>query len=347
MESGGKDTRVPTLGQNMPRAPWLHATPQHSQERMHPLLVVHKEPLAAAHATGASSLLLRQFGMPAWPAQTSAEPLQMASVDMLVLPETTAAQSKASASSPAEVKVTFSSAEDLAEALFPRQTKTGTEASVNQHTHEALMDHRDHLRTLNQHKDFVHEALLEHRKEILNVRSDISDVDAGLVDHRDHLRSMRQKAEQNDSKLVKISADVQALQRQMSSLAGSNLPRSSEKELRRLQEQVAKLNQNAGDFDQGLRTQKQVLDEHARSIQSHSRLHDALGHEMQSTRATVSKLSQSLEGRHPSGVEQRVRDLQQSLHETQAELLALKPRSVMMDTSGRKVDVVVQAPRKR
>lgn len=346
MESGSKDTRVPTLGQTVPRAPWLHGAPQHLQERLHPMLVMQKDPLAAAHATGSSSLLLRQFGMPAWPAQPSAEPVQMASVDMLVLPETTAAQPKASANSPAEVKVTFSSAEDLADALFPQQTKTETSASVDRHTHDALLDHRDHLRALNSHKDFVHEALLEHRQEILNVRNNMSDVDAGLVDHRDHLRSMKQKAKQNESKIAEISAQVQALQKQMSSLASSNLPRGSENELRRLQEQVAKLNKSAENFDQGLRTQKQVLDEHASSIKSHSRLHDALGHEMQSTRASVSKLSQSLESRHPSGVEQRVRDLQQSVLETQAQLQALKPRSVMMDI-GRKVDVVVQGPRKR
>jgi hypothetical protein len=77
-----------------------------------------------------------------------------------------------------------------------------------------------------------------------------------------------------------------------------------------------------------------MLEEHADTLKTHSRLHD-----------NVSLLSKSL-GRSSATVESRVCELHQSLKETQTPLHALKPRSVVLDQQKR-VDIVLAAPRKR
>jgi myosin heavy subunit len=304
MEASSKDTpAVPSVR----RAPWLQ-----DPRQPHPLLAMHKDPAAPACATGAPSSLMKQlhFGRPAWPAQ-SYEPHQLASVDMLVLPETApAVQTKASADSAAEVKVTFSSAEDMAEALFSAKTGTQDKAGLDslyahqEHAHEALLEHKGVLRSLHTHKQRAHEALLEHRDHI-------RDIDSGLVDHQQHLQRLCEFESGTKSKLATVSAEVKALQKQ-----------------------VEKLNKDAGDFHNGLQTHTRVLEEHTGTLKSHSRLHD-----------NVSILSKSLSG-SSAVVESRVRELQQSLKETQTQVQALKPRSVVLDQQKR-VDIVLTAPRKR
>ena len=311
MEASSKDTPAPVP--NVRRAPWLH-DPAVRHGTPHPLLVMHKDPSAPACATGAPSLLMKQlhFGRPAWPVQVSEPHYQhLASVDMLVLPEAApAVHHKAATDSPAEVKVTFSSAEDMAEALFSAKAKAEDKAGLEslythkQQAHEALLEHKDVLKSLHSHKTLVHEALLDHRDQI-------RDVDAGLLDHQQHLQRLCEFESGTKSKLAAVSAEVQALQKQ-----------------------VQKLSQDAGNFHNGLQTHTRVLEEHAGTLKSHSRLHD-----------NVSKLSQSLGGAS-AAVEDRVRELQRSLKETQTQVLALKPRSVVLDQQKR-VDIVLSGPRKK
>jgi len=224
------------------------------------------------------------FGRPAY----SAEPF--ASVDMLVLPETAhAVQTKPSTDGPAEVKVTFSSAEDMAEALFSAKAKT--------HEHAGL-------ESLYTHKERAHEALLEHRDEIRNM-------DSGLRDHQQHLNRLCEFESGAKSRLATVSAEVRALQKQ-----------------------VDKLNQDAASFDSGLQTHTRVLEDHTGTLKSHARLYD-----------DVSKLSQSLGGAS-AAVESRVNNMQQSVKQIQAQVQALKPRTVALDQQT-KVDIVAIAPRKR
>jgi predicted nucleic acid-binding Zn-ribbon protein len=304
MEASSKDAPAPQAP-IVRRAPWLQDPATRAQQ--HPLLAMHPP----GSATGAPSSLMKQlhFGRPAWP--VSAEPQHLASVDMLVLPETApAVQTKTATDGPAEVKVTFSSAEDMAEALFSAKAKTHENAgleSLYTHkdmAHEALLEHKGVLRSLHKHKTLVHDALLDHRDQI-------RDIDSGLVDHQQHLQRLCEFESGTKSRLATVSAEVKALQKQ-----------------------VEKLNQDAGNFHSGLKTHTRVLEEHAGTLKSHSRLHD-----------NVSKLSQSLGGAS-AAVESRVRDLQQSLKETQTQLQALKPRTVALDQQ-KKVDIVISAPRRR
>jgi len=332
MEASSKD--APVQPPIVRRAPWLQDPASRAQQ--HPLLAMH--PPAPGSATGAPSSLMKQlhFGRPAWP--VSSEPHQLASVDMLVLPETApAAQTKTSTDGPAEVKVTFSSAEDMAEALFSAKAKTHENAgleSLYTHkdmAHEALLEHKGVLRSLHKNKTLVHDALLDHRDQI-------RDIDSGLVDHQQHLQRLCEFESGTKSRLATVSAEVKALQRQVEKLnqetgnLHSGLTVSAE--VKALQRQVEKLNNEAGNFHSGLQTHTRVLEEHAGTLKSHSRLHD-----------NVSKLSQSLGG-SSAAVESRVRDLQQSLKETQTQLQALKPRTVSLDQQ-KTVDIVLSAPRKR
>ena len=330
MEASSKD--APVQPPIVRRAPWLQDPATRAQQ--HPLLAMHPP----GSATGAPSSLMKQlhFGRPAWP--VSAEPQHLASVDMLVLPETApAVQTKTATDGPAEVKVTFSSAEDMAEALFSAKAKTHENAgleSLYTHkdmAHEALLEHKGVLRSLHKHKTLVHDALLDHRDQI-------RDIDSGLVDHQQHLQRLCEFESGTKSRLATVSAEVKALQKQVEKLnqetgnLHSGLTVSAE--VKTLQKQVEKLNQDAGNFHSGLKTHTRVLEEHAGTLKSHSRLHD-----------NVSKLSQSLGGAS-AAVESRVRDLQQSLKETQTQLQAIKPRTVALDQQ-KKVDIVISAPRRR
>lgn len=236
-------------------------------------------------------------------------------VDMLVLPS--------SGASPVldvkhdVVKVTYTSAEDLADALFP----TGAAASSD--LNSQLAQHGADISELSGHRELVHEALLDHRDKVNQLHESVGLVDEGLLDHRKHIKQLRS---QSSSALKRIDATDQALSR--------------------LQQDFKSLSDTSKHMDKGLKAHAMCLELQNKGLQSLSTSHDTLASAQSKVAQDVSNLSKSLKTQSPDAQDrdrkQQMQQLQQKMLETQAQIARLASQS-----AAKNIDVTLFAPRKR
>ncbi len=105
---------------------------------------------------------MTQWGQPWGQPWNTAAASVMPAVDMLVLPKHDAAQE----STEAEVKVVYTSAEDLAESLFPTSTGEANDLQSQMSRHAADIE------DLSDIQELVREALLEHRDQMRAMHDD-------------------------------------------------------------------------------------------------------------------------------------------------------------------------------
>jgi hypothetical protein len=245
--------------------------------------------MALAPAAPVSMSLSPQQWPQAWtqlsaPAQLWPQ-AQMPAVDMMVLPCNDSAQeSKADV-----VKVSYTSAEDLADALFPINNTVASEMHVQmlQHkneledlsshrelVHEALLDHRDQVQglkstvtNLSKHHKLVHDALLDHKDSLVNLHSTVSLVDEGLRDHKKHIQtqaanngSVLKTLREQGTVLAKLEGEVKALS------AKSKTTIEQNNAITKLQNDVRALHKTSDDMHDGLQTHKKFLENHAQDI---------------------------------------------------------------------------------
>lgn len=160
-------------------------------------------------------------------AQAAAQQSQLArenllpAIDMFVLPNTSAQQNVENAQNGSKtdvVKVAYTSAEDLADALFPT-TEAQQKASARMHrqdkhiralsdhstlVHEGLMDHTKHIRELSQHRTLVHDGLMDHTKHIRALSKHRALVHEGLIDHRNQVQNLHTQGQITNEQVKKL-----------------------------------------------------------------------------------------------------------------------------------------------
>lgn len=286
----------------------------------------------------------------AWPGTTTTEKLALAPwtqqsahawahdtlprVDMQIVP----------AAEPAKdaVRVTFSSAEDLADALFPT-------AAADVGLHSRLEQHQSELADLNAHHELVSEALHDHKDEIRKLHSTMSLADEGLVDHKKHLRQLKtankdtlntlraheQQTEQLaarvrslesglrgtakqpvlEQKVSALTDKIEVLQHQMSSVAQQT--RCTSTEHAATSARVAQLAATAAEHGKGLAEHTKCLATCGTSVQSLHATHAA-------TQNDIAALSKTLlaNGMDPQQQElaAKLAGLQQEMAATQKKL---------------------------
>ena len=140
---------------------------------------------------------------------------------MFVLPNTSAQQNVENAQNGSKtdvVKVAYTSAEDLADALFPT-TEAQQKASARMHrqdkhiralsdhstlVHEGLMDHTKHIRELSQHRTLVHDGLMDHTKHIRALSKHRALVHEGLIDHRNQVQNLHTQTQITNEQVKKL-----------------------------------------------------------------------------------------------------------------------------------------------
>jgi hypothetical protein len=256
----------------------------------------------------------------AWPPATGAP-----AVDMLVLPSNDSCAVQDSKND--VVKVAYTSAEDLADALFPTSVAASSDLNSQLARHDADID------KLSDHRELVHEALLDHRDKVNQLHESVGLVDEGLLDHRKHIKQLRS---QSSSALKRIDAHDQALSRLQQDV----------KSLSRLQHDVKTLSDTTKSMDKGLKTHATCLELQNKGLQSLSTSHDTLASAQSKVSQEVSNLSKSLKTQSPDAQDrdrkQQIQQLQQKMLETQAQLARLTSQS-----AAKSVDVTLLAPRKR
>ena len=227
----------------------------------------------------------------AWPAAAPA-------VDMLVLPSAESSAAQGVNKNQDVVKVSYTSAEDLAEALFP----TGSAATGD--VHEVLERHGDDIEDLTNHRELVHEALLDHRdqvqglhKTVQQMRSGIKLADSGLMDHKLHIQNLKAS---NASMLRQIDAHA--------------------KQLAEVKTEIKSLHAGNKSMDLGLKA-------HAKAFELQNQSISALSTKQSAVSKDVASLSQTLRSVAPQDDDrqQQIRQLQKNMLETQAQLARLQP----------------------
>jgi len=226
----------------------------------------------------------------AWPAAAPA-------VDMLVLPSGESSAAQGVNKQQDVVKVSYTSAEDLAEALFP--TGSATAGDV----HGLLERHGDDIEDLTSHRELVHEALLDHRdqvqglhKTVQQMRSGIKLADTGLMDHKGHIQKLKAS---NVSVLKQLDAHA--------------------KELSEVKREIRSLQAGHKSMDLGLKA-------HAKAFEMQSQSISALSTKQSAVSKDVASLSQTLRSVAPDAErQQQIKQLQKNMLETQAQLARLQP----------------------
>jgi hypothetical protein len=248
----------------------------------------------------------------AWPAAAPA-------VDMLVLPSGESSAAQGVNTQQDVVKVSYTSAEDLAEALFP----TGSAATGN--VHEVLERHGDDIEDLTSHRELVHEALLDHRdqvqglhKTVQQMRSGIKLADSGLMDHKLHIQNLKAS---NASMLRQIDAHAKQLaevKTEIKSLHAGN--KSMDLGLKAHATEIKSLHAGNKSMDLGLKA-------HAKAFELQNQSISALSTKQSAVSKDVASLSQTLRSVAPQDDDrqQQIRQLQKNMLETQAQLARLQP----------------------
>jgi chromosome segregation ATPase len=149
-------------------------------------------------------------------------PTQWASVDMLVLPEAEPpanAAFQASNERDAKVKVTYTSAEDMADMLFAQTPSEVVEIqkrlnSLDLHKQQldvGLMNYRSTLEALRFHGDQVHDGLLQHERKLDAFSAHRGDVHDGLLNHKSEIQSLNAHRGDVHDGLLDHKSEIQSL----------------------------------------------------------------------------------------------------------------------------------------
>ena len=297
-------------------------------------------------------------------------------VDMLVLPTITPAASADNGrvagpateltrtdSKDAPVKITYTSAEDLASALFNKQSPGVSDST--------LQEHADALQSLQEHSDKVHVALNNHRDHIQDVHATVQQQDAGLLDHKDHILTLRRQhkhmmttMESHSSELLKLGKMMSEQDKALKNLVRrENTTQPHSGELLKLSKMISQhdktlkdlgnsSSRELGNIKQGLMQHTTYLNEHHELLTKLRNDHKAVAASQKTASAEVLSLSKSLKCSEPLlkdlRREQQITQLQNSMAETQKQILALQAsRPASVTGKATTVDVTSIAPRKR
>ena len=228
---------------------------------------------------------------------------------MLVLPSGESSAAQGVNTQQDVVKVSYTSAEDLAEALFP----TGSAATGN--VHEVLERHGDDIEDLTSHRELVHEALLDHRdqvqglhKTVQQMRSGIKLADSGLMDHKLHIQNLKAS---NASMLRQIDAHAKQLaevKTEIKSLHAGN--KSMDLGLKAHATEIKSLHAGNKSMDLGLKA-------HAKAFELQNQSISALSTKQSAVSKDVASLSQTLRSVAPQDDDrqQQIRQLQKNMNE--------------------------------
>ena len=127
-------------------------------------------------------------------------------VDMLVLPTSTALNEE-----PCHdvVKVSYTTAEDLAESLFPT-------SAAHKELSSRVDEHAKYLKDLSTHRDLVHDGLLDHKTQVRRLHKSMNMVDTGLIDHRVHIKKLNEHMSHADEGLLDHRKHITKLNDHMS-----------------------------------------------------------------------------------------------------------------------------------
>ena len=251
-----------------------------------PSAFAQPETLFQTHAPFAHG---QAWGQPWMPYSTAAMP----SVDVLVLPkQQQAAQTKeqTQASADCDVKVSYTSAEDLANVLFPTHGAADSQVRLQQlHSdvndlsehkdlvHEALLDHQQNLRNLKQRRDDFESDILEiddnlkdHTRHIgklnkmhANMQSELNEMDHGLTDHQSNIRDIQENTAKALKQLKQHEQQIDELSRSVKCLHSSTGSSDVQKQVSTLHKQVDRLTRSQADMHLGLETHTKYIDKHA------------------------------------------------------------------------------------
>ena len=271
------------------------------------------------------------WGHPWMPYSTAGMP----SVDMLVLPKPEPTNEQRHESTDSDLKVSYTSAVDLANALFP--THTTTEG----HVHSRLEQLDADIGSLSGHRDQMEEGLLNHKQELINLgtghkffKDELQAMDEGLGNHTAVLKELQKSSVDVLKRLKKHQTDLDVLASQVAltqaSGAGkdvnmqmSELKATTKKQMAEIVANTEKLhsrfrshaNEMAEQVDsvkkkvEGLnRSHQEVhrgLQQHTSSIDSHTLELNSLNVKNIASNAHVARLSsavQNTSARPPSAV---------------------------------------------
>jgi len=218
-------------------------------------------------------------------------------VDMFVLPSTNAQQESNTKSD--VVKVSYTSAEDLADALFPtseKHQKVTTQLrnqdkhlrALSQHRklmHDGLLDHKERLQSLGQHREMVHAGLIDHRNVLRDVHKSVSLADEGLRDHKTHIEQLRNDNAMSQKRLKDITVGVE------------DLTKKFEKLRKDTQVHTQSINDEVRELKNGMNIHTKALADHHSEIDNMKSTHAALENTQASTAKEISSLSRSLSTR--------------------------------------------------
>lgn len=134
------------------------------------------------------------------------------SIDMLVLPNSSSQQQPDSKSD--VVKVAYTSAEDLADALFPTSEER---TQVNSRLDKA----ERHLHALAQNRKLMHHGLVDHRDQVRSLHSKSELFHEGLHDHKDHIERLVHDNANTQDRMMHAETMIKGLQKDVKALQAS------------------------------------------------------------------------------------------------------------------------------
>ena len=231
----------------------------------------------------------QQWGQPWTPYSTAAMP----SVDMLVLPKQKAEETHdKTQASDCDVQVSYTSAEDLANVLFP------THSAVDSEVRSLLQQLNSEVDDLNEHRELVHDALTDHKRNISKMvkthagfNSEFKEIDAGLKDHQSHIRDLHthtaralKQLKSHEKHINELCSSVQSLhvsaagsdmKKQVSALAASTQKLESRfsthaqgvaAQVDSVQRKVESVSKSNADMHLGLQAHTTHINKHAREL---------------------------------------------------------------------------------
>lgn len=250
---------------------------------------------------------------------------QLPSVDVNVVAHEAAAEPP--------VVVTFNSAEDLADVLFPvpareledwKDHKNKVHEGLVQHKqvledlhthkasmHEGLLQHKDVLQDLHTHKNLTHEGLLQHKDVLEDLHTHKQLVHEGLLQHRDLLQQLTSQDDSLSSTVGTLKKSVQAQHIGLQDHAENihmlvqdkaqtqSTLQGLQRKIDQLSIQSEKLSIQSEKLDGGLKLHTKVLDSHAYAMQNLQKTRSTEDYKTQNAdllqlRKDVSVLSKSL-----------------------------------------------------
>jgi SMC interacting uncharacterized protein involved in chromosome segregation len=213
---------------------------------------------------------------------------------MLVLPKQKAEEThdKTQASADCDVKVSYTSAEDLANVLFP--THSAVDCEVRSLLHQLNSEVDD----LSEHRELVHDALTDHKRHITKMNkthagfnSEFKEIDAGLKDHQSHIRDLHthtaralKQLKSHEKHINELCSSVQSLhvsaagsdmKKQVSALAASTQKLESRfsthaqgvaAQVDSVQRKVESVSKSNADMHLGLQAHTTHINKHAREL---------------------------------------------------------------------------------